>query len=61
MGVENYITTLALTPVTDGNGTFIEWTADFDAAPEREDDLVRHIGQNVFGAAFNSLKAKFGR
>ena len=36
MGVENYVATLRLTPVTDGERTFAEWTAEFDCAPERE-------------------------
>ena len=36
MGVENYVATLRLTPVTDGERTFVEWTAEFDCAPERE-------------------------
>ena len=36
MGVENYVATLKLTPVTDGNKTFAEWWAEFDCAPERE-------------------------
>ena len=61
MGVENYIAVLSLTPITDGNLTFAEWTADFDAAPEREEELVRSIGQNVFLAAFSHLKTRFGR
>jgi Polyketide cyclase / dehydrase and lipid transport len=61
MGVENYISVFSLTPVTDGNTTFAEWTADFDAAPEREAELIRSIGQNVFQAAFSHLKTSFGR
>jgi Polyketide cyclase / dehydrase and lipid transport len=61
MGVENYISVFSLTPVTDGNTTFAEWTADFDAAPEREAELIRSIGQNVFQAAFSHLKTRFGR
>lgn len=59
MGVENYISTLSLTPITDGNMTFAEWTADFDCAEEREQALVQQIGQGVFQAAFNSLKQRF--
>ena len=35
MGVENYVATLKLTPVTDGNRTFAEWWAEFDCAPAR--------------------------
>jgi hypothetical protein len=30
MGVSNYIATLKLTHVTDGNRSVTEWTADFD-------------------------------
>lgn len=61
MGVENYIATLSLTPVTDANATFAEWQADFDCPPEREGPLAQQIGQSVFQAAFNSLKQRFGR
>ncbi|KRB70621.1 SRPBCC family protein [Noviherbaspirillum sp. Root189] len=56
MGVDNYVATLKLTPVTDGNRTFAEWTAEFDCAREREKELAESIGQGVFQAAFNSLK-----
>jgi len=61
MGVENYISTLSLTPVTDTNATFAEWTADFDCPEEREAALVQQIGQGVFQAAFNALKQRYGR
>ena len=30
MGVENYVATLKLTPVTDGARSFAEWSAEFD-------------------------------
>jgi hypothetical protein len=59
MGVENYVSTLSLTPITDGNMTFAEWTAEFDCPEEREQPLVQQIGQGVFQAAFNSLKQRF--
>ena len=61
MGVENYIAKLALTPVTDGNRTFAEWEAEFDAPSGREEELTRLIGQNVFQAAFDALKQRFQR
>jgi Polyketide cyclase / dehydrase and lipid transport len=56
MGVENYVSTLKLTPVTDGNRTFAEWSAEFDCPPEREKPLAEHIGQSVFQAALANLK-----
>jgi hypothetical protein len=60
MGVENYVATLRLTPVTDGNRTFAEWTAEFDCPAERETDLVSNIGNGVFQGGFDSLKRAFG-
>jgi len=56
MPLTNYVATLRLTPVTDGDHTFVEWTAEFDCEPEAADDLVGGIGQNVFQAGFNALK-----
>ena len=59
MGVENYIATLRLTPITDGDRTFAEWSAEFDCPPEREGDLVELIGNGVFQGGFDSLKRHF--
>jgi hypothetical protein len=56
MGVEKYIATLKLTPITDGNRCFAEWTAEFDCAPGREAELARMIGQGVFQGGFDALK-----
>lgn len=59
LGVDNYVATLSLTPVTDGNATFAQWTAEFDAEPEREAGLVEFIGNGVFQGAFTHLKQRF--
>ena len=60
MGVENYVATLRLTPITDGDRTFAEWTAEFDCPPEREAELVSNIGSGVFQGGFDALKRQFG-
>lgn len=60
MGVEDYIATLKLVPVTDGERTFAEWTAEFDCDPAAEAELVEAIGKDVFQAAFDALKLRFG-
>ncbi len=60
MGVENYVATLRLTPITDGQRTFLEWSAEFDCAPEREAELVGNIGGGVFQGGFDALKRQFG-
>jgi hypothetical protein len=59
MGVVNYIATLKLTPITDGNRTFAQWSAEFDCAREREKELAQFIGQTVFQGGFDALKKHF--
>jgi uncharacterized protein YndB with AHSA1/START domain len=56
LGVSNYVATLKLTPVTDGNRCFAEWSAEFDCAPGREPELTQTIGQGVFQAGLDALK-----
>jgi hypothetical protein len=59
MGVANYVATLKLTPITDGNRTFAEWSAEFDCDEARERDLTQTIGQGVFQGGFDALKRRF--
>ena len=61
MAVTNYIATLKLTPVTDGNRTFAEWSAEFDCDDRDEAQLSQTIGQSVFQKGFDALKSRFGR
>lgn len=61
MGVANYVATLKLTPVTDGNRCFAEWSAEFDCAPGRENELSQQVGQGVFQGGFDALKRHFAR
>ncbi len=60
MGVENYVATLKLTPITDGDRTFAEWSAEFDCPPEREDELVALIAGDVFQGGFDALERELG-
>jgi uncharacterized protein YndB with AHSA1/START domain len=61
MPISNYVATLKLTPVTDGNRTFAEWSAEFDCDEARERELVESIGQGVFQVGFDALKQRFAR
>jgi hypothetical protein len=56
MALTDYIATLRLTPITDGDRTFAEWSAEFDCAPDAAEELVNGIGADVFLAGFNALK-----
>ncbi|SMF54942.1 Polyketide cyclase / dehydrase and lipid transport [Tistlia consotensis] len=60
LGVTNYVATLKLTPVTDGNRTFAEWSAEFDTPPGKEAELAATVGNGVFQGGFDALKQRFG-
>jgi uncharacterized protein YndB with AHSA1/START domain len=57
--ITNHKATLQLRRVTDGNRTYAEWSASFDAAPEEADKLAEGMGANVFQGGFNALKERF--
>ena len=61
MAVEHYVATLKLTPVTDGNRCFAEWSAEFECAAGRERDLTTTIGDGVFQGGLDALKRHFVR
>ena len=59
--VNNYIATLRLMPVTNGDATFAEWEATFDEAPGDEGKYVAKISKDVFAANWKSLSDKIKR
>ncbi|MEM7693867.1 MAG: SRPBCC family protein [Pseudomonadota bacterium] len=61
MPLTDYVATLRVTPITDGERSFIEWSADFACGEAVEDDLVSGIGGDVFQGGFDALKRHFAR
>lgn len=55
----DYVAGLRLIPVTDGDRTFAEWSAEFRTDPGREDEMAQTVGEGVFQAGFDALKARF--
>ena len=60
MPLADYVATLRLTPVSDGDRCFVEWSAEFTCEPEVEEDLVNGISRDVFQTGFDALKRHFG-
>ena len=58
MPMTNYVGTMRLRPITDGNQTLFEWEATFDPAPGAEDELSGMLVQ-VYQGGFDNLKARF--
>ena len=61
MAVDDYVATLRLMPVTDGERCYVEWSTAFECRPEDERDLVNRIGNATFFAGLKALQARFAR
>ena len=61
MDLSDYVATLRLLPVTEGNRCFIEWSAEFDCAPDKAVELTETVGQGVFQSGFDALKKRYGQ
>jgi hypothetical protein len=61
MDLSDYVATLRLLPVTEGNRCFIEWSAEFDCAPEKVVELAETVGGGVFRTGFDALKKRYGQ
>ena len=59
MDLQNYIATIRLFPVTEGNRCFIEWSSEFDCAQEKADQLSETVGSGVFQAGLDALKKRY--
>jgi uncharacterized protein YndB with AHSA1/START domain len=57
--ISNHKATLRLRRVTDGDRTFAEWTATFDAPADQADAVAKGMGANVFQGGFDALKSHF--
>jgi hypothetical protein len=56
-GVENYVSTIHLTPVTDTGQTFAEWSVAFDCPPDKLEYWQDFFGSQVFRPGLEALKA----
>ena len=55
--VDNCVATLHLTPITDGDRTFAEWSVDFDSNQEKEVSDV--LSRDFLQSGLDSLRAGF--
>jgi len=58
--IRNYLATFSCKPVTEGNRTFVEWSATFDVAEADEPRLLQQVGRNTFAAGIAALAKALG-
>lgn len=56
----NYVAHVRLTPVTDTDHTFWEWESRFDTPAGRSDELIETVGDNIYQAGFDAIRAELG-
>ena len=61
MDLSDYLATLRLLPVTEGNRCFIEWSAEFDCQPQKVAELAETVGDGIFQTGFDALKKRYGQ
>jgi hypothetical protein len=57
--ITNHKAVLQLRRVTDGDRTYAEWSATFDAPADQAEAVAKGMGENVFQGGFNALKNHF--
>lgn len=56
--VTDYLAEMELIPVTNGDRTFVQWSAQFDEAPGDAGKYVQIVSRDVFAAALAALSAR---
>lgn len=57
--LRDYVAGVRLRPITDADATYAAWWARFTCPPEREQELIDLVSQQVFQAGFDALKSRF--
>jgi hypothetical protein len=57
--VDNYLATIRVTPVTDGNKSFVEWWTTFDCDRDKIGYWEGFFANEVFQGGFEALKGHF--
>lgn len=61
LGLFDYLSTMELLPITDGNRTYIQWSAEFTTKDGEEEAKVDMVGNGVFQGGFTALKEHFSK
>ncbi|MEM7116168.1 MAG: SRPBCC family protein [Chloroflexota bacterium] len=57
--VTNYVATMRLQPVTEGNLTYASWSAEFDTADEHVEGMREAVGGQICAGGLRAMKAYF--
>ena len=55
----NYVAHIRLLPVTENNGTFLEWEGRFDAPKGSVEELTALVSEQIYHAGFQAIREHF--
>jgi NADPH:quinone reductase-like Zn-dependent oxidoreductase len=55
--LNDYVATLALKPITDGDRTLWTWSSEFDAPADRAAELAALLGEQIYEAGFDAVRS----
>jgi hypothetical protein len=58
--VDDYHATIRVTPVTEGDRSFVEWWTTFDCDRDRVDEWTRFFADEVFAGGLRALASHWG-
>ncbi|MBT5073860.1 MAG: SRPBCC family protein [Kordiimonadaceae bacterium] len=61
LGLFDYISTMELRPISDGDRTYIQWTAEFTTDEGEEEEKADMVANGVFQGGFDALKEHFSK
>jgi NADPH:quinone reductase-like Zn-dependent oxidoreductase len=56
----DYVATMRLRPVTDGDRTFVQWESRFRPPADRAEALSHMVAEDIYEAGFAALQRRFG-
>jgi hypothetical protein len=57
--IANYVSTIRLQPVTDGDRSYISWTGEFEVTGDQHEQMALRMKHDIYQPAFDALKKRF--
>ena len=58
--IANYVSTIRLQPITDGDMSYISWTGEFEVLGDQHEQMAQRMKHDIYQPAFDTLKKRFG-
>jgi hypothetical protein len=55
MPIKDYVATFSCKPITEGDKTFVEWSAEFEVEPDHEAQIKKQVGRDTFAEGITAL------